>query len=279
MNKKKIIEILLVIMVLLAVLILAIGLFYHNDTTKNQEEQQQIVTGDYVINVTNLNYQNGSNINNLEKYTQDDFDKFYQLYLNNNLPDVYITEFLFDGVSMYKTYDLDDFIEGGNDISVKALKTTVFNVNTTGNISFTGEITGGMIAVNTNNVNKDINIILNNVKIDTDSKKIPAVYVYNKDVTYTDCKVTIIANQNTKNYLIGGKLKKVSLIPSDNLSNYTNKYNGTVSNYYDNYTNYYGVYTNSEINSILFAKVTADNEDLQDGDPYYYYKASGAIQI
>ena len=35
--------------------------------------------------------------------------------------------------------------------------------------------------------------------------------------------------------------------------------------------------TSEEIKNILFATVQADNEDLQDGDPYYFYKASGAI--
>lgn len=54
-----------------------------------------------------------------------------------------------------------------------------------------GEITGGMIAVDTNGRTGEINLILNGVKIDTDSKKTPAILVYNKDITYTGCKVTI----------------------------------------------------------------------------------------
>ena len=37
------------------------------------------------------------------------------------------------------------------------------------------------------------------------------------------------------------------------------------------------MYSDEEINKILFATVQADNEDLSDGDPYYFYKASGAI--
>jgi len=78
--------------------------------------------------------------------------------------------------------DLDDFIENdSNDTSIKTLEIKVININTTGNIEFTGEIKGAMIGVNTNNVTKDINIILNNSSIDTDSKKAPAIYVYNKD--------------------------------------------------------------------------------------------------
>ena len=74
-----------------------------------------------------------------------------------------------------------------------------------------------MIGVNTNNITKDINIILNGVSIDTDSKKVPAIYVYNKDKNYTNFKVTIKTVSGTKNYIEGGKLKKVSLIGSDEL--------------------------------------------------------------
>ena len=134
-----------------------------------------------------------------------------------------------------------------------------------------------MIGVNTNNVKDDINILLNNVSIDTDSKKVPAIYVYNKDKSYTDCKVTIKTLANTKNYIEGGKLKKVSLIGSDELDNYTNYYSNDSLTNYNKYSSYYGIYTSEEIKNILFATVQADNEDLSDGDPYYFYKASGAI--
>lgn len=223
-----------------------------------------------VVDVSKLTYNNKT----IKKYSLDEFNNFLDDYNNGKLPEVYITEFLFDGVSTYKTYDLDDFIESGNDVKVKALEATVFNVNTN-NISFTGEITGGMIAVNTNNIKKDIKIVLDNLKLDTDSKKIPAIYVYNKDITYTTHKVTISAKKDTKNYIEGGKLKKISLIPSEKLSDYSNYYSSSIN--YGSYTNYYGVYTEEEINNILFAKVKADDEDLRDGDPYYYYKASGVI--
>ncbi|MDO4759785.1 MAG: carbohydrate-binding domain-containing protein [Candidatus Saccharibacteria bacterium] len=213
----------------------------------------------------------------LKTYTSDDFDSFKSDYNNNSLPAVYVTEFLFDGVGMYKTYDLDDFIEDGNDAKVKALSAQVFNISASGDFEFTGEITGGMIAVNTNNLKGDINIILNGVKIDTDSKKIPAVYVYNKDITYDEHKVTIKTAEGTENYLEGGKFKKVSLVDKDSLANYADKYSGDANTWYQEYSNYYGVYTAEEIENILFAKATADSEDLADGDPYYFYKGAGAI--
>jgi len=228
------------------------------------------------VNISNLTYKLEDNDVELTTYTQDDFDKFYDLYNSNSLPDIYVTKFLFDGVGMYKTYDLDDYIENGNILELEPFEITVININTTGKVELSGEITG-MIAVDTNKLDGDLSIILNGVKIDTDSKKVPAIYIYNKDITYTDHTVTIVANDNTKNYIEGGKLKKISLIPSDNLDEYKNKYTGNASEYYNVYVGYYGIYTKSEIENILFAKVTADNEDLADGDPYYYYKGSGAI--
>ena len=234
-------------------------------------------TAEYKVNLSNLTYSVGGTEAELTKYTQDDFDKFLSDYNSGNLPELYVTEFLFDGVSMVKTYDLDDFVEEGNDTEVETLDITAINVNTTGSVEFTGEITGGMIAVDTNGRSGEVNLILNNVKIDTDSKKTPAIYVYNKDITYTGCKVTIKTATGSKNYIEGGKFKKVSLIGSDELSNYSSKYSGDSSNWYSSYTNYYGVYTSEQIKNILFAKVQADNEDLADGDPYYFYKGAGAI--
>ena len=234
-------------------------------------------TADIKVDLTNLKYTANGTETEIKTYTQDDFETFLSDYNNGNLPEIYVTQFLFDGVSMVKTYDLDDFVESGNDVEVKILDITAININTIGNIEFSGEITGGMIAVDTNGRNGEINLILNGVNIDTDSKKVPAIYVYNKDITYTACKVTIKTAENSKNYVEGGKFKKVSLVGSDELSSYTSKYSGESQTNYTTYTNYYGVYTSAQINNILFAKVQADNEDLADGDPYYFYKGAGAI--
>lgn len=241
------------------------------------DKMKEMDTSSVSVNLTSLTYASGNDECSLIVYTQDDFDSFLSDYRLNNLPDIYVTEFLFDGVGMYKTYDLDDFIDERNDIEVKAPSITVLNVNTTGDVEFSGDIVGGMIAVNTNDIDDDINIILNGVNIDTDSKKVPAIFVYNRDISYTDHKVIIKASLGTKNYVEGGKLKKVSLIGSDELNTYSSKYFGEASTWYSTYSNYYGVYTKDEISNVLFATVQADSEDLADGDPYYFYKASGAI--
>ena len=229
------------------------------------------------VNLENLKYSNNQTINqDITEYNT--LTDFLVDYHANNLPDIYLTNFLFDGVSAVKTPDLDDFIENSsNDTKIEDLKIKVININAVGSYEFTGNITGAMLAVNTNNKSGNINIVLNNASIDTDSKKAPAIYVYNKDKNYTDCTVTIKTVSGTKNYLEGGKLKKVSLIGSDELDKYNSYYSGDSLANYTNYPAYYGIYTSSEINNILFATVKADNEDLQDGDPYYFYKASGAV--
>lgn len=234
-------------------------------------------TSDYYVDLSSLKYStNKTDYKSITEYKT--LEEFLKDYNSNSLPDIYITDFLFDGVSSVKSPDLDDFIENNsNDTKIKTLDIKVININKTGSIEFTGEITGAMIGVNTNNVKGNINIILNNVNLDTDSKKAPAIYVYNKDKNYTDCKVTIKTVSGSKNYLEGGKLKKVSLLGKDELDKYSSYYKNDALTNYNNYSSYYSIYTSDEIENILFATVVADSEDLQDGDPYYFYKASGAV--
>ncbi|MBR4830967.1 MAG: carbohydrate-binding domain-containing protein [Bacilli bacterium] len=230
------------------------------------------------VNLNELIYSTNNNkdSNYIKEY--DSLEDFLNDKNSNKLDEIYITNFLYDGVSTVKSPDLDDFIENdSNDTKIKTLEIKVININTVGNIEFTGEIKGAMIGVNTNDINGDINIILKNVNIDTDSKKAPAIFIYNKDKNYTDHKVTIKTGKNSKNYLEGGKLKKVSLLGSDELDKYSSYYSNDSLTNYNKYSNYYGIYTSDEIKNILFATVEADNEDLQDGDPLYFYKGSGAI--
>ena len=191
------------------------------------------------VNLNDLEYStDNKNYSTIVEYKT--LDEFLKDYNANKLPSIYITDFLFDGVSAVKAPDLDDFIENdSNDTKIKTLDIKVININTTGNIEFKGEITGAMIGVNTNNVKGNINIILNGVNIDTDSKKAPAVFVYNKDKNYTDCIVTIKTVKGTKNYLEGGKLKKVSLLGSDKLDTYKSYYSGDSLANYNKYSSYY----------------------------------------
>ena len=222
-------------------------------------------TADYSINLNDLS-------------TIKTYFTVEELKAVETLEDVYITKFLYDGVSSVKAYDLDDFIDSdSNEVEIKPVETTAINIHRVGEIEISGELTGGMIAINTNGLSGNLNIYLKDIKLDTDSKKVPAIYVYNKDINYSGCKVTIKAVQGTKNYIEGGKIKKTSLIPKDALTDYANYYSNDVLENYNKFSNYYGVYTGDEISNILFATVKAKQEDLIDGDSYTFYKGSGAI--
>lgn len=241
MNKK-----LIIVLILLFIFIISICFI------------NKIIISDKMVEI------NLSNLENYKVYAQDDYNSFLQDYESNKLPKIYVTEFIFDGVGMYKPYDLDDYKEKGNDYNPKVLSIKALNINTTGDIEFTGRLTG-MILVNTNNNNENINLILNNVDIDTDTKKAPAIYVYNKTSDLKN-KVTITLKENSKNYIDGGKLKKTSLMNKDELTDW-----------YMKYSNYYGIYTEEETEKILFSKVQADSSDIENKDPYLFYKATGAI--
>ena len=229
----------------------------------------------YKINLEDLTVTVDKKIDHIEIYEKDEFDEFYEDYQNNNLPNVYITKFLFDGVSMYKAYDLDDFIEKGDSYEPSVLEITNLNIHNIGKYELSGTIKDAMVSVNTNDLSGKVTLLLNNASIDTNSKKVPVIYVYNRNINYTKARVYINTIQGTKNYLSGGKFKKTSLIPSEDYYNYSSKYQN--SDNYLTYRNYYSVYMEEEINHILFAKVEASSEDLQDGDPYYFYKGAGAI--
>ncbi len=252
----------------LFVLFIGVLSFVSVVSSKNFSIYVNIETG--TMSIDGVNYQD------IVKY--DDLEEFLDDYKSNKLPEIYLTSFLFDGVSSVKTFDLDDFIESGsNSTKIKTLKINVLNINTTGDIELTGTSKGYMIGVNTNELKGNINLILNNVNIDTDTKKAPCVYVYNKDITYTDVKVTIKSKAGSLNYIEGGKFKKTSLMASDELDSYSKYYSGDNLSNYEKYSSYYGVYTKDEIKNILFASVTADSDGLKDGDPYYFYKGSGVI--
>lgn len=252
----------------LFVLLVVVVLFPFNVEAANSTTYVNIETNEISFD--------GKTYESITKY--DTLEEFLEKYNSNKLPEIYLTSFLFDGVSSVKSLDLDDFIESdSNNVKVKTLNIEVLNICAVGNVELTGKTTGFMVAVNTNGLKGNLNVILNNVDIDTDSKKAPAIYVYNKDITYTDCIVTIKTKAGTNNFVEGGKFKKVSLMPSDKLASYASYYLGNALSNYEKYSSYYGVYTASELDNILFATVKADREDLQDGDPYYFYKGSGAI--
>ena len=57
------------------------------------------------VNLSDLTYDDNSS--SLKVYSQDDYESFLSDFNSGKLPKVYVTEFIFDGVGMYKAYDLD----------------------------------------------------------------------------------------------------------------------------------------------------------------------------
>lgn len=221
------------------------------------------------VDAVSYNYQINLDDLKVDYYYETDFEKFKSDYKSGKLKDIYVTDFLFDGVDAVKNYDWEDFKNNQN-FKPSVLNGTVLNINRTGNIEITGTLEKGMIAVNTNKLKGDLKLYLNNARIDTKKKYWPAIYVYNNDINYKEVDVSINTLSNTKNYITGGRLKKVSLMDSKECeedSRYSNEY--------------YHVYKKEEMKedykNILFARIKADKEGIKDGDPTVYYKGSGAI--
>ncbi len=260
---------------ILAVLLVAVMMlssfgsaFAATDGDSNVSSYSVSAAGDCYVNLDTLTYQlSGGSAQVITQYS--DVNTFLTYYNAGTLPEIYITTFVFNGVDAAQKISKDDTT---GEVTAKIITTTFININMTGSIVFTGTATDTAIGVNTNNVSGNINIILNGVNI-TSTSSTPAIMVYNKDITYTGCKVTIKTVSDTYNYLNGGKLKKTSTMSSDKVNQYTS----ASSIYSDTSDGYYYVYTADEVSKILFASETADSEDISDGDPYTFYKLSGAV--
>ena len=228
--------------------------------TNTYAAEETDLEADIYVNLSDFTMTVDGNTNEIKTYTLEDYDTFLEDYNNNNLADIYITEFLFDGVSTVYKMSLSDDLTAIEDNDL--IEANVININTVANIEFSGTAKKTTIAVNTNDKEGDINLMLNNVTL-TSKNTLPAIFAYNKDTSYDAAKVTIYSMAGTTNTITGGRLKKVSLMDKDNLDSY--------ASYSSNYTNsdlsaYYGIYSASEIENILFATETADSEGISEGE-------------
>lgn len=84
--------------------------------------------------------------------------------------------------------------------------TNVININKSGTYEFTGKLLDGQISVDSNNINGDVVIILNNVDITCEDA--PAIFVFNKETKSSTCNVIIKTAKDSKNTISGGKIKQ-----------------------------------------------------------------------
>lgn len=84
--------------------------------------------------------------------------------------------------------------------------TNVININKSGTYEFTGKLSDGQIAVDSNNISGDVVIILNNVDITCEAA--PAIFVFNRAIKSSMCNVIIKTAKDSKNTISGGKIKQ-----------------------------------------------------------------------
>lgn len=82
----------------------------------------------------------------------------------------------------------------------------IINIKKSGTYEFTGTLSDGQIAIDTNNINGEVIILLNNV--DITCKNAPAIFVYNTETDSEVCKVIIKTSENSENYISGGLIKQ-----------------------------------------------------------------------
>lgn len=123
----------------------------------------------------------------------------------------------------------DDAIEANIDIE------NIININSSGTYEFTGNLSDGQISINSNNINGDVIIVLNNVNITC--KEAPAIFIYNKETKSSKCNVTIKTSKDSNNIISGGKIKQSVENWSDQteLLYYIDKGYDDEHNYYERY--------------------------------------------
>lgn len=82
----------------------------------------------------------------------------------------------------------------------------IVNIQNSGVYEFTGNLNDGQISINSNNINGDVVIVLNNVNISCENA--PAIFVYNTATKSDVCNVIIKTSKDSTNTVSGGKIKQ-----------------------------------------------------------------------
>lgn len=82
----------------------------------------------------------------------------------------------------------------------------IINIKESGVYEFSGTLTDGQIAIDTNNIKGEVVILLNNANITC--KNAPAIFVYNVATKSETCNVIIKTAKESENYVYGGLIKQ-----------------------------------------------------------------------
>lgn len=113
---------------------------------------------------------------------------------NNTSESVYLTNCMDNGGTSNEAKEAN--IEVAN----------IINITRSGTYEIEGNLSDGQIAVNTNNINGDVIIVLNNANITC--KNAPAIFVYNKETNSSTCNVIIKTAKDSENIISGAKIKQ-----------------------------------------------------------------------
>ena len=82
----------------------------------------------------------------------------------------------------------------------------VINITSSGTYIFSGRLSNGQIAINTNNIQGEVEIVLDNAQITCEDA--PAIFVYNTTTNSENCTVKIKTTANSTNTITGARLKQ-----------------------------------------------------------------------
>lgn len=159
-----------------------------------------------------------------------------RILLNNEKITVNDKELLEDeinGIRLTKSTDNEGTSDEAKSANIEIKN--VINIEESGTYEFSGELSDGQIAINSNKVKGNVTILLNNANITCENA--PAIFVYNKENKSDSCTVTIELADGSNNTISGGKIKQSVERWSDqaDLAYYVEKGYDDDKNYYERY--------------------------------------------
>lgn len=134
-------------------------------------------------------------------------EPFYNVILSDD--NITVNDELISNEPTQDIYWSEDMDNGGTSEEAKAANikvADVINIKKAGTYRFTGKLTSGQIAIDTNIINGDVEIILAGASITCADG--PAIVAYNVNTKEAEnCNVTIKTEQDTENYVYGTRVK------------------------------------------------------------------------
>jgi len=107
--------------------------------------------------------------------------------------------------SIYLSHKMNNGGESEEALKANIDISNIVTIKESGTYEFTGTLTDGQIAIDTNSISGDVTVLLNNVNIKCENA--PAIFVYNVE-TKSDYEVIVKTEKDSENYISGGLIKQ-----------------------------------------------------------------------